>query len=212
VDAPGHRHRHQAQGEAHGHQHQQFRAQLRVHHQDQLAKHQAKVGRNHVATEHRPSVLGLGLLIEPAFDDHVLAHHPQADDHPQPDPHRQPAGHAMPQHGRADDASARGVGPDVPYPADQAVADLAAHGQAEVVGGHQGTDPQAVDMIGRQAQRQVGTEQARADQHHQGGEIQRLKGLPDVSHTSRRAPWSGGVGLLASIKAKWPRRSPLPAK
>ncbi|MNN61745.1 hypothetical protein D3C81_1769970 [compost metagenome] len=131
-----------------------------MHHQDQLAEHQAQVRGDHVAAEHRATVLGVGLFIEPALDDHVLAHHPQADHHPQPDPSRQPVGHAMAEHRRADDARAGRIGADVPYPADQPVADLAAHGQAEVVGRHQRTDPQTVDMIGRQAQCQVSTEQA----------------------------------------------------
>ncbi|MNO94730.1 hypothetical protein D3C76_863570 [compost metagenome] len=160
MNAPGHRHRHQAQGEAHGDQHQQFRAELGVHHQNQLAEHQPQVRGDHVATEYRTAVLGIGLFVEPAFDDHVLAHHPQADHHPQPDPGRQPIGHAMAEHRRADDTGAGGIRANVPYPADQPVADLAAHGQAEVVGRHQRTDPQAVDMVGRQAQCQVGTEQA----------------------------------------------------
>ncbi|MNV74806.1 hypothetical protein D3C71_1680570 [compost metagenome] len=103
----------------------------------------------------------------------------------------------MAEHRRADDAGASGIGANVPYPANQPVADLAAYRQAKVVGRHQGTHPQAVDMIGCQAQGQVGTEQARADQHHQRGEIQRLKRLPDISHRSRKAPWSGGGVLEA---------------
>ena len=51
-------------------------------HQDQLAKHQAQVGGDHVAAEHRATLLGIGLFVEPALDDHVLAHHAEADHHP----------------------------------------------------------------------------------------------------------------------------------
>ncbi len=188
MDAAGHGHWHQAQGEAHRDQHQQLKPQLRVHHQYQLTQHQAQVGRDHVPTEYRAPVLHVRLLVEPAFDDHVLTHHAQAHDHPQPDPGRQPVGQAMPKHGGADDPGAGGIGAYMPYSADEPVADLAAHGKAEVVGRHQGTDPQAIDVVGSQAQRQVGTEQARADQHHQCSEIQRLKRLPDSAHKSLRLP------------------------
>ena len=192
MNTPGHRHGHQAQGKAHRHQHQQLRAELRVHHQNQLAKHQPQIRGNHVTAEHRAPVFHIGLLVEPALDDHVLAHHPQADDHAQPYPGRQPAGQAMTEHRGADDTGTGGIGAYVPYPPDQPVANLATNRQAKVVGRHQRTHPQAVDMVGRQAQGQVGAEQARADQHHQRGEIQRLKRLPYISHTSRGAPWSGG--------------------
>ncbi|MNP20310.1 hypothetical protein D3C76_1128760 [compost metagenome] len=79
VDAPG---------EGHGYQAQQLQAQLRVHHQDQLPQHQPQVGGDHIAAEHRATLLGLGLLVEPAFDDHVLTHHSQANDDPQEQPGR----------------------------------------------------------------------------------------------------------------------------
>ena len=153
-----------------------------MHHQDQLPQHQAKVGRNHIAAEHYATLLGIRLLVKPAFDDHVLAHHPQAHDDPQHDPGRQPVDQAMAQHRRADDPGTGGIRTDMPDPGDQAVADLAAQYQAGIVGRHQRTDPQAVDVVGRQAQGQVRTEQAGADQHHQGGEIKGSKRFPDLAH------------------------------
>ncbi|MNX88654.1 hypothetical protein D3C86_1206320 [compost metagenome] len=182
VNPSGQRHRHQAQGETQGDQHQQFQPQRRMHDQNQLPHHQAQVRGDHVTAEYQPALIGIGLFIEPALDHHVLAHHAEADDHPQEQPGRQPIGQAMTQHRRADNPGTGRVGPDMPDPGNQPVTDLAPQHQAEVVGGHQSTDPQAVDMVGRQAQAQVSTQQARADQHHQRGEIQRSKGFPDLAH------------------------------
>ena len=92
VDASGHGHGHQAQGKAQRHQHEQFKAQLRVDDQNQLPEHQAQIRGNHIQAEHHAALLGVGLLVKPAFDDHVLAHHAQTHDNPEQQPDRQPVG------------------------------------------------------------------------------------------------------------------------
>ncbi|MNL53490.1 hypothetical protein D3C87_1767410 [compost metagenome] len=128
-----------------------------MHDQNQLTQHQAQVGSDHVTAEHQTALLGLGLLVEPAFDDHVLAHHAKADDDPQKQPRGQPVHQAMAKHRRTDDPGTRRIGSNMPDPGNQPMADLATQHQAEIVGCHQRTDPQAVDVIGRQAQGQVST-------------------------------------------------------
>ncbi|MNM88297.1 hypothetical protein D3C81_1005070 [compost metagenome] len=197
VNLVGDRHRHQAQGEAHGDHHRHFLPQPRMHHQHQLAEHQAEVGRHHVAGEHRAALAGVRLLVEPALDDHVLAHHPQADQHAQQQPHRQPGDQADTQHRCGDHAAAGDVGADVPDPGDQPVADLAAEHQAAVVGRHHAADPQSVDLALGEEQSQVGTEQTGAGQHHQGGEVESTEGgeyplhrtsLVQTGGTARRQP------------------------
>ncbi|MNV62782.1 hypothetical protein D3C71_1553430 [compost metagenome] len=90
VNASRQGYRHQTQGEAQRDQHQQLKAQARMHDQNQLPQYQAQVGSDHVAAEHQSALLGIRLLVEPAFDDHVLAHHAETDDHPQEQPRRQP--------------------------------------------------------------------------------------------------------------------------
>ncbi|MNI05392.1 hypothetical protein D3C73_583430 [compost metagenome] len=182
MNAPGQGHGYQAQREAQGDQHQQFKPQPWVHDQNQLPQHQPQVRSDHVAAEDHAALIGIGLFIEPALDHHVLAHHAEADDHPQKQPGRQPVHQAMAEHRRANDPGTRRIGPDMPDPGNQPVTDLAPQHQAEIVGSHQRTDPQTVDMVGSQAQRQVSTQQARADQHHQRGEIQCSKGFPDLAH------------------------------
>ena len=182
VNAPGHGYRYQAQGKTQGHNHQQLKTELRVNRQDQLPKHQAQIGGDHVKAEHHAALPGFGLFVKPAFDDHVLAHHAQTNDHPQQQPDRQPVRQPVTQHRRPDDTGTRGVGTNMPDPGNQPVANLASQHQAKVVGRHQRTDPQAVDIVGGQAQGQISTQQAGADQHHQRGKIQRSKGLPDLVH------------------------------
>ncbi|MNV62783.1 hypothetical protein D3C71_1553440 [compost metagenome] len=66
----------------------------------------------------------------------------------------------MPQHRRTDDPGTSGIRSNMPDPGNQPMADLAAQHKAEIVGGHQRTDPQAIDVIGSQAQCQVSTQQA----------------------------------------------------
>ncbi|MNZ92837.1 hypothetical protein D3C78_1118780 [compost metagenome] len=199
VNSPGQCHRHQAQGEAQRHQHQQLKPQGRVHDQDQLAQHQPQVRGDHIAAEHHATLLGIGLLVEPALDDHVLAHHPEADNHPQHDPGRQPVHQAMAQHCRPDNPGAGRIGADVADTSDQPVADLATQHQAEIVGGHQRTDPEAVHMVGGQAQGQVSTQEARADQHHQRGEIKRSKRFPDLAHRRSERLLEVSKGYLLKI-------------
>ena len=182
VNASSHRHRDQAQREAQRHEHQQLKPKMGMHDQDQLAQHQPKVGRNHVAAEHYTALLGIRLLVEPTLDDHVLAHHPQAHDHPQHNPGWQPINQTVTQHCCADDPRAGGVGTNMPDPGNQAVPELAAQHQAKIVGSHQCTHPQAVDIVCCQAQSQISTKQAGADQHHQGGEIKGSKRFPDLAH------------------------------
>jgi hypothetical protein len=61
----------------------------------------------------------------------------------------------------------------MPDAGDEKVADLAADHQPDVVGGDDGTDQRAADVDGGQPQRDVGGEQARAQQQQQGGGVQR---------------------------------------
>ncbi|MNZ76856.1 hypothetical protein D3C78_953780 [compost metagenome] len=158
VNAPGQGHRHQAQGKTQRHQHQQLRPQGRVHDQNQLTQHQAQVGGDHIAAEHHAALLGVSLLVQPALDDHVLAHHAQPHDHPQHQPGREPVDQPVTEHRRADDPRTGRISPDMPDPGNQPVTDFSAQHQAEIVGGHQCTNPQTVDMVRGEAQRQVGTE------------------------------------------------------
>ncbi len=141
VNSPGHGHRHQTQREAQCDQHQQFQPKGRVHNQDQLPQHQAQVGSDHITAEHDATLLGFRLLIQPALDDHVLAHHAQAHDHPQEQPGGQPIDQPMTQHRRTDDPGTGGISADMPDPRNQPMADFASQHQAEVVGSHQRTHP-----------------------------------------------------------------------
>lgn len=86
MNRPGHGDGHRAQCETQRYQHQQLRPQLRVNHQHQLTQYQPRVGCNHVAAEDHAALFGGRLLVQPALDDHVLAHHAQTDDHPQHQP------------------------------------------------------------------------------------------------------------------------------
>jgi len=88
VNPPGQGHWHQTQGKTQGDQHQQLQPQRRVHDQNQLPQHQAQVRSDHVTAEHHAALIGIGLLIEPALDDHVLAHHAQTHYDPQEQPGR----------------------------------------------------------------------------------------------------------------------------
>ena len=114
---------------------------MRVNHQNQLPEHQPQVRGDHVQAEHHAALFGVGLLVKPALDDHVLAHHAKADDQTQQQPDRQPVGQPVTQHRRADDPGASGVRPDMPHAGNQPVPKLAAQHQAKIVGRHQGTDP-----------------------------------------------------------------------
>ena len=153
-----------------------------MNHQYKLAEYQTQVGSDHVQTEHHPTLLGISLLVEPAFDDHVLAHHAQTDDHPQQQPYRQPVRQAVAQYCCPDDTGAGGIGPDMTDTGNQPVTDLAAQHQTKIVGRHQCADPQAVDIVGSQAQGKIGAQKPRADQHHQRSKIQGAKRLPDLVH------------------------------
>ncbi|MNT60308.1 hypothetical protein D3C72_1978820 [compost metagenome] len=108
----------------------------------------------------------------------------------------------MPEHRRTDDPGTGGIGTDMANPGNQPVTDLAAQGQTEIVGRHERTDPEAVDMIGSQAQGQVSTQQAGTNQHHQRSEIQRAKRLPDLSHQRPERPLEQVEKLLESISEK----------
>ena len=115
--------------------------------------------------------MGLGLLVEPTLEHHVLAHHRHADNDPQHKPDLHVVRHGVPKDRSGHHAGAGHKRADMSHLGYQPVPDRGAAHQTDVITGHQQTDPYLVDALGRQAQAEVGTQQATANQHQQGGKI-----------------------------------------
>ena len=211
--------RHQAQHQAHGDQRQRPQVQRRIGRQRQLAQHGAQAGHYHVDGEHAPALMVLGLFVQPAFDDHELGHHDDAGDHAERQPQRQRVDQRLRQDHAGGDRRAGHEGADVAHPDDQPVPQSGAAHQAEVVAGDQGADPHLADRLRRQPQPHVGIEQARADEHQQGREVQRRErgnggdhgiGQPRPAAFRRTAPAARRKTVerkrIRPATAWWPRR------
>src|SRR5690606_31789132 len=133
----------------------------------QLPQPQTEEGHQHIAGKYPSPLMGFGLLVQPAFQHHVLAHHGHAHQPAQYQPDLNAGGQRVAEHGGGDHSGAGDEGANVPDPGNQPVPDRGAHDQPNVIGGHQDTDPDFAHIGGGQAKSEVGTEQPAAEQHEE---------------------------------------------
>jgi len=153
--------------------------------EQELARARAEIAHQHVDGEHASAQFARRSLVQPAFDDHVHAHHAQAGKHAQRQPHPRVHERALHQDARAIDRGEHGKGADMPDALQDARTDPSAHHEADIKAGHDDTD-QGIRCSGdTQAQGQEGAEVATAQHEGQDGKKQGEQGKQGLAHRHR---------------------------
>ena len=172
VTAPGNGHRDQTQGHGHGHDIERGQIFRREKGHGHLPDHQTQAGHDHIEGKNTAALLLICLIIEPAFQHHVLRDHRRAGQKPQEHPDRQQGGNRLGQNQHRHHGGGNRIRPDMPYLLHQLMTKPRAQYLTRIKRSNQQTDPDLADPLLRQVQGNKGVIQPRTHRHQQGGKIQ----------------------------------------
>lgn len=157
--------RHEAQRKAHCDKQDVTYIQIRHDRQYRLTQCQSQEGHDHVAGKYHSPLMGLGLLVQPAFKHHVLTHHRHAHQHAKYQPDFYADGKRVANYGSCHHSCTGDKCTDVPHPGYQSVPYPSAHHQTDVVARREHANPHLPLPFPRQAEPDIGAQETASDEH-----------------------------------------------